>query len=102
MIKYPLEWGWDQPDTSSADTGSSDWKPTGTLLGRKDDNVEPVAYGDLKCQSCGAGRASGMTGAYDVDGTIMCRNCAVKAKKIGHLPGGQQNEILRPLELQGK
>ena len=34
-----------------------------------------------------------------MDGKPMCRDCAVKILKIENLPGGKQNEILRPYEL---
>jgi hypothetical protein len=99
MTKNILEWGWhtSSPNSSAA----SDWKPAPTLLGGHD--IDVAAAGDLWCQGiCGQGGSRGTTGAYDVDETIMCRNCAVKTLKIENLPGGQQNLILRRYELQAK
>jgi hypothetical protein len=100
MTKNILEWGWhtSTPNSSAA----SDWKPAPTLLGGGD-NVDVAAAGDLKCQAiCAEGGTRGTTGAYNVDDTIMCRNCAVKTLKIENLPGGQQNMRLRPYELGPK
>ena len=100
MTKNILEWGWhtSTPNSSSSD---SEWKPAATL-GRNSD-VDIAAAGDLRCEGiCGQGGSRGTTGAYNVDDTILCRNCAVKILKIENVPGGQQNLILRRYELQAK
>lgn len=101
MTKYPLEWGWDQPDTSKSST-SSEWKPRATLLGSNGSDINVAAVGDLKCQGgeCSQGGTWGTTGAYDYNGKILCRDCAVKARGIEDLPGGQQDKILKRIELQ--
>jgi hypothetical protein len=101
MTKNILEWGW---HTSTPNTSSSDpeWKPAPTLLGR-DPDVDVAAAGDLRCEGiCRQGGSWRTTGAYDVDGAILCRNCALKTLKIENLPGGQQNFRLRANELQSK
>jgi len=100
MTKNILEWGWhtSSPNSSPA----SDWKPAPTLLGG-DSDTKVAAVGDLRCEGiCSQGGSRGTTGAYNVDDTILCRNCAVKTLKIENLPGGQQNIYLRPYELQAK
>ena len=93
MTKYPLEWGW-HTNSSTA----SDWKPKPTMLSG---STELAAAGDLKCQGvCSGGGTYGTTGAYDIGGKPMCRNCAVKILKIEDLPGSIQNEKLQGLELR--
>lgn len=102
MTKYPLEWGWDQPDTSKSST-ASDWKPKATLLGGHDSNIEVAAAGDLKCEGvCREGGSWGTTAAYGIGNKKLCRNCAVKQIGVENLPGAEQNEILRPFELPGR
>lgn len=99
MTKNILEWGWHTSIPTSSP--ASDWKPAPTLLGGRD--TEIAANGDLRCEGiCSRGGSWGTTGAYNVDDTILCRNCAVKTLKIENLPGGQQNLILRRYELQAK
>src|SRR6185437_6516372 len=48
MTKYPLEWGWDQPNNEKPSTGS-EWRPKPTLLGSHDGDVDIAAVGDLRC-----------------------------------------------------
>lgn len=65
-------------------------------------DVEPVAAGDLMCTSCKGGRPSGMTGAYRVEGDILCHKCAVKRLGIENEPSSEIPGILRPFSLQRK
>lgn len=60
----------------------------------------PVAGGDLKCVSCKGGRPSGMTGAYSVEGDILCHNCAVKRLGVENEPSSDIPRILRPFSLR--
>ena len=102
MTKNILEWGW-HTSTPTSSSSDSDWKPAPTLLGGRDTGVDVAAAGDLRCEGiCRQGGSWGTTGAYNVDDTILCRNCAVKTLKIENMPGGQQNLILRRYELQAK
>lgn len=103
MTKYPLEWGWDQPDTSKA-SASSEWKPKPTLLGNKENDTQVAAAGDLKCVGgdCIQGGTYGTTAAYNVESRNLCRSCAVKRLGIESLPGSEQNKILRNFELKGR
>jgi len=64
--------------------------------------VEPVAAGDLKCQACRGGRPSGMTGAYEVEGQILCHKCAVKRLGFENEPSSDLPGILRPFSLEPK
>jgi hypothetical protein len=64
--------------------------------------VEPVAAGDLKCEACRGGRPSGMTGAYEVEGRILCHKCAVKRLGFENEPSSDLPGILRPYSLQPK
>jgi hypothetical protein len=102
MTKYPLEWGWDQPETSKS-SSSSDWKPKPTLLGNRGDDIDVAAAGDLKCEGgdCGQGGSWGTTGMYEVAGKILCENCAAKAKRAEDLPSDERVRILRPHLLGG-
>jgi len=99
---YPLNWGWDQPDTSKA-SESSDTKPKPTLLGGHEGDIKVAAKGDLKCEgpTCTEGGSWGKTGMYRLGGKILCQECAVKARGIDDLPGGEQKRILRPNLLGG-
>jgi hypothetical protein len=63
-------------------------------------DVEPVAAGDLKCVGCKGGRPSGMTGAYKVEGDILCHKCAVKRLGAENEPSSEIPGILRPFSLQ--
>lgn len=102
MTKNILEWGW-HTSTPTSSSSTSDWKPAPTLLGRHSGDIDVAAAGDLKCEGiCSQGGSWGTTGAYDVDGAILCRNCAVKTLKIEDLSGAEQNILLRPHELQAK
>jgi hypothetical protein len=60
----------------------------------------PVAGGDLKCVDCKGGRPSGMTGAYRVEGDILCHKCAVKRLGAENEPSSEIPGILRPFSLQ--
>lgn len=71
----------------------------GTGVG-DDPNVIPAADGDLKCEVCGAGKASGTTGAWRIGGRIHCFNCAVKALGIQNLSGSELAKAMAPFELQ--
>ncbi|MFI5001287.1 MAG: hypothetical protein ACHQK9_15525 [Reyranellales bacterium] len=99
MTKYPLEWGWEQSDTPNTST-VSEWKPKPTLL--SGDGTELAAVGDLRCEACPSGGTWGTTGAYKVENTIMCRECAVKRLGIENLPGSEQNKILKNFELMSR
>ena len=92
MTNYPLEWGWH----TSTSPGSVEGRSRTTLLGRQsgDDNTDVAAAGDLWCEACPNRGTWGTTAMYGINGVKMCRDCAVKARKIEHLPGRQQNEIL--------
>lgn len=63
-------------------------------------DVEPVAAGDLNCVGCKGGRPSGMTGAYKVEGDILCHKCAVKRLGAENEPSSEIPGILRPFSLQ--
>lgn len=65
-------------------------------------DVEPAAAGDYKCQACGGGRHSGMTGAYQVGGRILCHKCAVKRLGFGNEPSSDLPTILQPFSLKPK
>lgn len=65
-------------------------------------DVEPVAAGDYKCQAYGGGRHSGMTGAYQVEGRILCHKCAVKRLGFGNEPSSDLPTILQPYSLKPK
>lgn len=99
MTKNILEWGWHTSTPKSSP--ASDWTPTPTLLGGRDPNIDIAAVGDLKCQGiCGEGGTRGTTGAYEILGKPVCRDCAVKILKIENLSGPQQNKYLRKHELE--
>jgi hypothetical protein len=102
MTKYPLEWGWDQPETSKASVADAP-KPKSTLLGGRDGDIDIAAAGDLKCEGppCKLGGSWGTTGMYRYKGKILCHQCAVKERGIEDLPGGEQIRILRPYLLGG-
>lgn len=99
MTKYPLEWGWDQPQTQEPSATPSAGRET--LLGRRPDtNVELAGnYGDLKCSSCEDGGDWGTTGHYEIKGDIHCRNCAVKILRLDGLSGKEQDRNLKRFEL---
>lgn len=104
MSKYPLEWGWhDQPEATKTSATDS---PRETLLGRKAREGEQdvaQAWGDLKCQGyCASGGDSGTTGAYRVEGKILCWKCAVKRLGVENAPGREQSETLEPFILKRK
>jgi|tagenome__1003787_1003787.scaffolds.fasta_scaffold19706655_2 hypothetical protein len=98
MSKYPLEWGWHhQPDDEETSVTSS---PRETLLGHqpKEDDVHDAAWGDRRCAN--HPKKSGQTGAYEVEGRILCRDCAVKCLGIGDEPSNEQYKVLIPYELK--
>lgn len=99
MSTYPLEWGWHTAPTSNT-SSASEWKPKPTILGGAGRDL--AAAGDRRCQGpyCTQEGAYGATGHYEIGGTIMCRDCAVKVKKIDLLPGKLQDDVLRKLELK--
>src|SRR6185503_18448793 len=102
MSRYPLEWGWDQPqDTDNSAAAAS---PRETLLGRKpqpDDDVHDAAWGDRKCQGyCASGGDSGTTGAYEIGRRIYCRKCAVKKLGVEDKPSNERNNTLERFELK--
>ena len=59
-----------------------------------DPDVVPTAVGDLRCQACGAGRASGTTGAYSVGGETLCPKCAVKRLGYEDVPSSELPDLL--------
>jgi hypothetical protein len=84
MTNYPLNWGWDQPDTSKASTADAP-KPRPTLLGGHEGDVNVAAAGDLRCEGIpGGGGCStrkgdwGATAMYGFDAGKMCAKCAVR------------------------
>ena len=105
--QYPLEWGWETPDTTKVSTTDMP-TPRETLLGRrpKEDTDVDIAsshWGDLKCQGyCASGGDSGTTGAYRVEGKILCWKCAVKRLGVENAPGREQSETLEPFILDRK
>src|SRR5476651_64889 len=108
MTNYPLNWGWDQPDTSKAST-SSDTKPKPTLLGGHDGDVNVAAAGDLRCEGlrggggCSKGRGDwGATAMYGIEGRNLCAKCGGRAVGAQDLPATEQIEILRPFLLPGR
>jgi hypothetical protein len=74
----------------------------GSLAPQALQDVEPVAAGDYKCQACGGGRHSGMTGAYQIGGRILCHKCAVKRLGFGNEPSSDLPTILQPFSLKPK
>ena len=72
------------------------------LSPRAGQTFEPVAAGDYKCQACGGGRHSGMTGAYQIGGRILCHKCAVKRLGFGNEPSSDLPSILQPFSLKPK
>ena len=101
MSTYPLEWGWHhQPEATK--TSATSGPPRETLLGRKPREAGDElaqAWGDLRCQRC---TDPGMTGAYRVEGKILCWRCAVKSLGVENAPGREQSETLAPLILKRK
>jgi hypothetical protein len=104
MTKLVPEAIWRQilkPNSSAA----SDWKPAPTLIGGHGDsggNVDLAAAGDLKCQTCPRGGSHGTTGMYEIDGKVLCANCAVKELGAQDLPVDQKVRILTPSLLGGQ
>lgn len=79
-----------------------EWSDGGLPLGAPSNawpGMEPVAMGDRKCQGCGAGRASGQTGAFQVTGRILCRNCAVKKLGLENETSKEQTLGIAPFSL---
>ena len=71
------------------------------FFGRKpkqEGDVQEVAWGDRLCVN--HPKKSGQTGAYEVEGRILCRNCAVKCLGIGDEPSNEQYKTLEPYELK--
>jgi hypothetical protein len=107
MTKYPLEWGWDQPNNEKSST-STEWKPKPTLLGSHDGDVDIAAVGDLRCDGIpgGGGCANkgdrGSTAMYGFDAGKMCAKCAVRYIGAEDLPSSEQTEMLRPFLLPGR
>lgn len=101
MSRYPLEWGWEQPQATEASATTD--SPRETLLGRKprqEDDVYDAAWGDRRCVN--HPKKSGQTGAYEVEGRILCRDCAVKSLGIGDEPRNEQYKTLIPYELKAR
>ena len=93
MSKYPLEWGWHhQPDLEKTSATPSRRE---TLLGHRpqEDDVQEAALGDRLCVN--HPRKNGMTGAYVVEGRILCRNCAVKKLGFEDLPSDEQTQAMK-------
>ena len=65
-------------------------------------NVIPIAAGDLRCSVCGAGKQSGMTGSYRINGRVHYFNCAVKALGYEGTPSSELPRYLEPYELDRK
>jgi hypothetical protein len=62
---------------------------------------EPAAAGDLACQgACSQGGDRGMTGAYQVEGRILCYKCALKRLGFENEPSSDLPHILRPYSLK--
>jgi hypothetical protein len=102
MTKYPLEWGWDQPDISKSST-SSEWNPPATLPGSHDGDVTIAAVGDLRCEGvCSEGGTWGTTAAYSIGNKNLCRDWAVKKIGVEKESGAEQNKALRPFEIRGR
>jgi hypothetical protein len=94
MSKYPLEWGWEQPQHT--DIYATADSPRETLLGRKprpEDDIHEAAWGDRLCVN--HPRKSGQTGAYEVNGRILCRDCAVKKLGFESLPSDEQTAAMQ-------
>jgi hypothetical protein len=103
MTKYPLEWGWDQPNNTTA-SASTEWKPKPTLLGGRDGDIDVAAAGDLRCKGgdCGQGGSYGTTATHRIDGNNLCLSCAIKRRGLEGLPGSEQNKTLEEFEIQGR
>jgi hypothetical protein len=100
MSRYPLEWGWEQPQSEDP-SAAPNYVHGETLLGRRPHiDVDLVASGDLKCSECESGGTWGTTGHYAIGGGIYCRDCAVKKLGLDGLPGKEQDKTLRRLELK--
>ncbi|MCA0303203.1 MAG: hypothetical protein LCH95_12440 [Proteobacteria bacterium] len=65
-----------------------------------DPNVVPAAWGDLKCSVCGAGKHSGMTGAYSINGQIECFYCALKEPQFQGVPSSELPKLLEEYQLE--
>jgi hypothetical protein len=62
---------------------------------------DPAAAGDLACQGvCSQGGDRGMTGAYQVEGRILCYKCALKRLGFENEPSTDLPNILRPYSLR--
>jgi hypothetical protein len=105
MSKYPLEWGWETPETTRISTTEMS-TPRETLPGRRpkedgDIDIASSHWGDRKCQGyCASGGDSGTTGAYEISRRIYCRKCAVKKLGIEDEPSNEQNDTLERYELK--
>ena len=62
---------------------------------------DPAAAGDLACQGgCSQGGDRGTTGAYQVDGRILCYKCALKRLGFENEPSTDLPYIMRPYSLK--
>jgi hypothetical protein len=99
--------GRSQPSISNS-SFFSQWKPGTTLLGGGhqspggDEDVKVAARGDRRCQSCAGGGSWGTTGMYEMEGRILCPECAVKAAGAQDLPADEKVRILEPYLLKPK
>lgn len=88
MIRYPLEWGWHTAPEADTPTTESH-QPDGTT---------PVAWGDKSCSSCSP--KGGKIGMYEMEGKILCWNCAVKRAGLENESGRNQADTLEPFLLK--
>jgi len=65
-----------------------------------DPNVVPTAWGDLKCDMCGAGKQSGTTGAFDFANRAYCYFCAIKELRQQGVPDSKIPEELEKRQLE--
>ena len=68
-----------------------------TGLGRKpkeEGDFDVAAKGDCLCAN--HPRKSGQTGAYEVEGRILCRDCAVKQLGFEDMPSNEQTKAMTP------
>lgn len=73
------------------DVQASQRKPSGI---ESDPNVVPAAQGDLRCEMCGAGKASGTTGAFVINGKVQCPKCAVKSLGYTDVPSSELPDLM--------
>jgi hypothetical protein len=102
MSRYPLEWGWhtDEPTQVSAKSEPSSVEASPGRKPKEEGDFDVAAKGDRLCAN--HPRKSGQTGAYEVEGRILCRDCAVKRLGFEDMPSNEQTVAMVPWCLRPK